>query len=127
MLVTDVQRQTQTSNFSVWSLYPGPTPSLTAGQIKGDVGCIVYSLITVLWLGVLQICFCKMWVFDDLRCWYGWAFSDSSVCQRLGEKKKTQLFEEICGDIYVLQDAEFVQDNAARSSSGLHTFGVSFC
>ena len=56
------------------------------GMLEADIcGMNHLSAMSLLWLGIFQIVH-KTKVFDGLNCWYGWAFSDSSVLLTFQEK-----------------------------------------
>ena len=86
-----------------------------------------FMAVSLFWLGVFQILSVLLQLFDALRCWYGWAFSDSSVqCNRHKKQKCFGQILQIC-EMYLqilVWLLAYMQGNRQQSQDGDHRICV---
>ena len=47
---------------------------------------VIFLWLSLMWLGNFQVVFVQLYLFDGVRCRYGWAFSDSLVHENVSDK-----------------------------------------
>ncbi len=80
-------------NDSLWKFQPDSCPNYLPSMLELDICAMNHPLaMSLMWLGIFQTFSHKLQLFDGLRCWQSWAFSDFTKSKNVSNQ-----ILQICG------------------------------